>query len=284
MGDLGQLHWDATVVAGRPATFGVGGDGAPLVFLHGWALGYRSYRHALSRLVADGWHVLAPGLPGLSGTPSLPVGQRSLQGYADWVAEFCAAVGVEGAAVVGHSFGGGVAIQVAHDFPEMVAQLVLVNSIGGSAWAHRGGVLRSITERPLWDWGLHFQADVMPLRQATRVLPVVLEDAVPSLLRNPVGVLHVAAIARSADLQGELEELRRRRLPTVVVWGRDDRVLPALSGQSLCDTSGRQRVTVPGSDGWLLADPAAFGEVMTNIVELPALTAAPRHRWGRRAA
>ncbi len=283
MAGRGRLAWETTVVAGRPATFGVGGDGAPLVFLHGWARGHRNYRETLGELITAGWRVLAPGLPGLSGTPSLPAAQRNLPGYADWVAEFCASVGVEEAALVGHSFGGGVAVQVAHDFPELVARLILVNSIGGSVRTRRGVTARSVARRPLWDWGLHFPADVLPLRQVTRVLPVVLEDAVPSLLRNPVGVLHTAAVAHSADLAAELGALRERRLPIIVLWGRDDRVLSAQSMQSLCVASGTDWVTVPGSHGWLLADPPALGEVMTNIAALPALTAAPRRRYRRGA-
>ena len=52
-----------------------------------------------------------------------------------WLDDFLRAVGVEEkVVVVGHSFGGGVAMRFAHDYPERVRSLVLVNSIGGSAW------------------------------------------------------------------------------------------------------------------------------------------------------
>lgn len=264
-----RLHWSTTKVAGRTATYAVGGDGPPLLFLHGWALGYRCYGAALNHLMASGWRVLAPGLPGLSGTPDLPRPQRSLAGYADWVAEFCATQEADGVVAVGHSFGGGVAVQLAHDFPELVSRLVLVNSIGGSVWAGRHGVVRMMANRPLWDWGVHFPADLLPLRQATRVVPVVLKDLIPNLLRNPVGVLHVAGIARTADLEAELSELRQRRLPIIVLWGQDDRVLPQLSLRSLHRAAGVDCITVPGGHEWLLADPAGFAEVMTNIVGLP---------------
>ena len=97
---------------------------------------------------------------------------------------------------MGHSFGGGVAIRLAHDYPERVRSLVLVNSIGGSAWK-RGKRLTSLAERPLWDWGLHLPVDMWPLRQATRVIPVVLEDAVPNLVRHPRSLWRVAQLART---------------------------------------------------------------------------------------
>jgi pimeloyl-ACP methyl ester carboxylesterase len=57
-------------VQGRDARYGEAGQGPVLVFLHGWGLGYRSYKSALSRLGELGFRVLAPGLPSLGGTPS----------------------------------------------------------------------------------------------------------------------------------------------------------------------------------------------------------------------
>ena len=266
-----QLSWAETSVDGRRGHYGVAGDGPPLVFLHGWGLGYRSYRAALRELVAAGLTVYAPAMPGFAGTPDLADDVFSMEGYAAWVAEFAQAVGVGGPfTLVGHSFGGGVAIRTAHDFPGMVDRLVVVNSIGGSAWAHSGSTLRSMAERPLWDWGLHFQADLMPVRQLTRVLPVILGDAVPNLLRNPRSLWRVGGLARRADLTAELEELRRRRLPVVVVWGEGDKVLPRLAMESMRTALGAECITVAGNHSWLIADPAAFGEIMTNVVSVAA--------------
>ncbi len=267
-----HLEWRTATVQGRSARYGVAGDGPPLVFLHGWGLGYRSYKRGLKRLVAMGLRVYAPGLPGLGGTPDLPNGEFSMRGYARWVADFLDAVGVEGpVTLVGHSFGGGVAIVTAHDFPDRVRQLVLVNSIGASAWSRSRSGLRRMAQRPLWDWGVHFQADVLPLRQLRRVVPVILEDAVPNLLRNPGGIVRVGGLARRANLDDELEELRRRGLPVVILWGEDDKVLPRLSFEALREAIGAECITVSGRHGWLLADPVAFGEVMTNVVGVAAL-------------
>ena len=131
----------------------------------------------------------------------------------------------EPAVLVGHSFGGGVAIKLAHDMPSRVRSLVLVNSIGGSAW-RSGRTLRSAAERPLWDWGLHFPGDVWPMRQATRVLPVVFEDLLPNLLRNPRAIVKVANLARRADLRAELERLRDRGIPITILWASRDGIIP----------------------------------------------------------
>jgi pimeloyl-ACP methyl ester carboxylesterase len=266
-GRLDLLRWKRVVVYRRAAWYAEVGpsDGLPTVFLHGWALAHLAYREALRRLARLGCRVWAPALPGFGGTPELSARHFSFEGYAGWVDGFADAVGIdEPAFVVGHSFGGGVAIRYAHDFPERVRTLVLVNSVGGAAW--RG--MRSMAERPLWDWGIHFPSDVLPVRQLRRVVPVLLEDALPNAVRNPRALWRVAQLARKADLTPELEELKRRGLPVVVLWGDQDQIIPRASFDALCAALGADGRVVSGSHSWLLADPDAFGEVMTNVVEV----------------
>jgi len=269
------LAWTTLTAEGRTYRYGRAGEGPPLLFLHGWGLGYRAYRQALQRLADHGAGVIAPALPGFGGNPGLAPGDLSFAGYAAWVNRFLDDVGVdEPVAVVGHSFGGGVGIRFAHDHLDRVRSLVLVNSVGGSAWGHHGSALRSLAERPLWDWGIHLPLDLLPVRQLTRVVPVILEDALPNVVRDPVSLWRVAALARQADLTAELERLRTAGLPIVVLWGRADRVLPRASMESLCAAAGidpDRVVTVPGAHTWLLADPRAFGEVMTNVAGLARL-------------
>ncbi|MGH3794243.1 MAG: alpha/beta fold hydrolase [Pseudonocardiaceae bacterium] len=267
-----HLDWRSTAVQDRPASYGVAGAGAPVVFLHGWGLAHRSYKRALKRLVAKHLRVYAPALPGGGGTASLPAAELSLAGYASWVAEFIQVVGIdEPVTLIGHSFGGGVAIRTAHDAPGRVSRLILVNSIGGSAWTDGKGVIRAIAERPWWDWGLHLREDVLPLRQITRVLPVITEDLLPNLLHDPAAIWRAAQIARTADLTNELEELKRRRLPVVIVWSKDDNVIPRASLATLRSALGDPAViTVPGSHGWVLSDPERFAEVITNLILIPA--------------
>jgi pimeloyl-ACP methyl ester carboxylesterase len=265
------LSGQDAIVAGHRTHYLVGGDGPTVVFLHGWGLAHRTYQNALSQLAGSGMRVYAPAMPGFGGSTHLSDSEFSLDGYARWVSEFLRAVGiVEPVVLVGHSFGGGVAIRTAHDWPAQVRQLVLVNSIGGSAWSNGRGVVVAMRHRPLWDWGLHLQADLLPQRQIMRVLPVILRDAIPNLISNPRAVWNVANLARTADLTGELEELKRRRLPVVVVWSKQDNVIPAAATQSLRAALGDPHsVTVEGNHAWLLSDPRQFGEVITNIVGFP---------------
>lgn len=278
-----------TWVQGRPAGYSVAGQGMPVVFLHGWALAQHTYRDVIETIAAQGCRVIAPSMPGFGGSADLPADAFSISGYANWVIALLDALEVdEPVVVVGHSFGGGVAIRLAHDHPERTRSLVLVNSVGGSSWK-KGSTMRSITERPLWDWGLHFPADVWPIRQASRVLPVIAEDLLPNLVRHPRAMVKVANLARRADLRSEVEALRDRGLPTTIIWGTRDGVIPRESFEALCVASGVQGTVVEGSHSWLLADPDHFGEVITNDVriaqaarELEAAVPPERRRGVRR--
>ena len=280
-----------TWVQGRPAAYSTAGEGLPVLLLHGWALAHHTYRGVIETIAEKGCEVLAPAMPGFGGTRDLPRQAFSIGGYADWVAEFLDVLEVrEPVVVLGHSFGGGVAIRLAHDHRAQVRSLVLVNAIGGSSW-RKGSTLRSISERPLWDWGLHMPSDVWPLRQATKVLPVMAEDFVPNMLRNPRAVLKVANLARRADLRHELEDLRDDGLPISILWGARDGVIPRESFEALCVASGVEGTVVDGSHSWLLAEPDAFGEVITNDLrvakaardlELSSASKASKRRIARR--
>jgi pimeloyl-ACP methyl ester carboxylesterase len=266
------LRWKETTVDGRTAVYGEAGEGIPVLFLHGWGLGHKAYKRSLSRLVRAGLHVYAPALPGFGGSAALPDEDATMAGYGAWAAAFLKSVGVtEPALVVGHSFGGGVAIELAYGHRRQVRALVLVNSIGGSAWFQTSWI-HSLARRPPWDWGIHFEADLEPVRQACRVVPVIVSEALPNLLRDPRSFWRAAALARRADMTAELEMLRRRHLPVVVLWGARDQLLTRQSLETLCRALGDPDVvTVPGAHSWLLADPDAFGEVMTNVLDVVGL-------------
>ncbi len=260
-----------TFVQGRPAAYSVAGAGMPVVLLHGWALAHHTYRDVITSIAQQGCRVIAPAMPGFGGTHEIPERDFSIAGYARWVADLLDALEVtEPVVVVGHSFGGGVAIRFAHDHSDRVRSMVLVNSVGGSSW-RKGHVLRSIAERPLWDWGLHFPGDIWPLRQARRVLPVIAEDFLPNLVRNPRAIIKVANLARRADLRSELEALREVGKPITILWAARDGIIPRESFEALCVAAGVQGTVVEGSHSWLLADPVQFGEVITNDMNIAKL-------------
>src|ERR1700722_9809925 len=160
-----HLAWRSTEVGGRRVNYGVAGKGLPVLFVHGWALGSHAYKRALKGLGRLGCRVFAPALPGFGGTAGLPGGACDLAAYAAWTGSFLDAVDeTEPVLAVGHSFGGAVVAKLAHDFPERVGYLVLINAVGGGIWSRASGEMRPIDERPLWDWAVHFPMDVFAAR------------------------------------------------------------------------------------------------------------------------
>ena len=196
----GSLTWKQTTVNGQHVVYGEAGAGPPVLFLHGWGLNRKTYKRALSRLANVGVRVLAPAMPGFGGTAALSRENTSLARYGDWAGDFLRTIEIDQPVlVVGHSFGGGVAIKLSHDHPQQVRSLVLVNSIGGSTWSRHGATLRSMTERPLWDWGMSLPAELLPLGQARWVMPVVV-DALANLFRDPRSFWEAEGLARSGGI------------------------------------------------------------------------------------
>ena len=165
----------------KTVRYSVGGEGPTVLFLHGWGLGHHAYRSGLRRLAGLGYHVVAPALPGFGGTPDLEPGNRTFVGYARWLTRFMKAAAITPTLIVGHSFGGGVAIRVLADNPGSGRGLVLLNSVGG-VWRTEGGGDRPMSDRPIWNWATSIPTDVAGLLgSAVSVLPSVLEDLLPNV-------------------------------------------------------------------------------------------------------
>jgi pimeloyl-ACP methyl ester carboxylesterase len=238
-----HLEWRTTQVDGRRVRYGTAGDGLPVLFLHGWALGSHAYKRDLKRLVRMGCRVYAPNLPGFGGSTDLDGGSE-MADYAAWATGFLDALGVEEPVLtIGHSFGGAVAVRLTHDFPERVAHLVLISAIGAGMWTQSGERTRTLAERPLWHWALLFPIDIALAPGAIPTVSAILEDAVPNMLHNPIAVWRAGMLARRA----------------------------------ICHTLGIRGRLVPGRHSWLLADPDAFAEFMAPPV-IAASAARTAHR------
>ncbi|MBX7112617.1 MAG: alpha/beta fold hydrolase, partial [Dehalococcoidia bacterium] len=113
---------------GHDVRYRVLGEGPPLVLLHGITSSSRAWSEVLPGL-AERHTVIAPDLLG-HGESAKPMGDYSLGAYASGVRDLLVALGIERATVVGHSLGGGIAMQLAYQFPERVERLALVASGG----------------------------------------------------------------------------------------------------------------------------------------------------------
>ena len=252
-----RLHWFHLEVDGRRAVGAVGGDpdGPPVVFLHGWALGSRTYKRGIARLIARGCRVYAPAMPSFGGTHDLP-GRSDLDGYARWVAAFMAEVGIdEPAMLIGHSLGGGVAVKVAAVHSQRVSYLVLLNAVGG------------VSGQPPWVRLASLGRELWPPTTTFEMARAVQSDLIPNLVGNPCGLVRAGLVAWRADLRDEAQKVRAAGIPVLVLTGQSDAVIPRQAFESLCDAIGTEGRVVVGGHSWMLADPDSFAAAMGPVID-----------------
>ncbi len=274
------LTWSETRVDGHRVRYATSGSGPDALFLHGWGLRPNAYREGIRHMGLAGCRVHAPALPGFGGTPELHPDQRSFDGYAAWVGRFLDSVGVGRVALVaGHSFGGGVSTAFVHAHPDRAGSLLLANAVGSPTWAVLPDEVRTMVQRPLWDWGRNFGTDLLHSTRLLRTLPTLLEDFVPNLVRDPLGMFRTSAFIRRADLVAEVRAIAARRLPVLVAWSDRDGLVPRSAFDELRQAAGTEGVVVEGSHAWLIADPEAFGQLAIHaLVDSGALTSRPSLR------
>jgi pimeloyl-ACP methyl ester carboxylesterase len=279
-GGAAGIAWNSVVVDGHRVRYGVTGTGPPALFLHGWGLRPNAYRRPILAMSRAGCRVYAPALPGFGGTNELRADQRTFAGYAAWVGRFLDAVDEDEVALVaGHSFGGGVATAFVYEQPWRASALLLANAIGSPTWALLPNEVRTMVQRPVWDWGRHFSTDLLNSPRLIRLLPTLLEDFIPNLLQNPLGMFRTGEFIRRADLVREVRSIAKWGIPVTVAWSDRDRLVPRSAFDDLRRAAGVDGVVVDGAHAWLIADPGAFGELaISALVDSGALT--PRSMLG----
>jgi pyruvate dehydrogenase E2 component (dihydrolipoamide acetyltransferase) len=218
--------------------------GDPVVLLHGFGGDLNNWLFNTDRL-AERRRVYALDLPG-HGESSKDVGAGDLDAFAETLGGFLDAVGAARAHLVGHSMGGAVALAYALDHPDRVASLTLVAAAGlgedinpdyidGFVAAERRRELKGVLELLFADQGL-------VSRKLVDVLRYKRLDGVDAALRTVAGAMYPSG-RQTVVLAGRLDRLQA---PALVVWGGQDRVLPAAHAQAL---AGRARVEVLAGAG-----------------------------------
>lgn len=232
-----QLH-------GHRVSFRRSGAGSALVLIHGITGSSRTWEEVIPPL-AQHHTVIAPDLLG-HGESAKPRGDYSLGAYASGVRDLMIALGVDKATIVGHSLGGGVAMQFAYQFPERVERLVLVSSGGLGGEVHL--LLRAAT-LPAAEYVLPLLC-AEPLRNAgasiARLLGRVGLRPSRDLEEMALGFASLGDMeARQAfvhtvrgimDMAGQRVSARDRlylaaSVPTLLLWGEHDRMIPVSHGR-----------------------------------------------------
>src|SRR5689334_21495411 len=255
-----------------------------------------SHWHAVARSLAAEHTVIAPDLIG-HGDSAAPRGDYSLGAHAASIRDLLAAIGVERATIVGHSLGGGVAMQFFYQFPQRVERLVLISSGGlgrevgpllrtaalpgtsallsltigrrllGALWA-AGGALRS---RGI-SLGVYLQAIARALR------PLETAEARAAFLHTLRAVIDVRGQRVSATDRLYLLE----RVPTMIVWGERDHTIPIEHGRAAhAAIAGSSFATVPDAAHFPhIENPEAVAELLARFFADSEPHAIEDSEWG----
>jgi pimeloyl-ACP methyl ester carboxylesterase len=231
-------RYERVLVGSRPLTLRYvrKGAGESIVLLHGLASSIVTFRAILPDLARD-HDVIAVDLPGFGGS-EIP-SDLTLALLPEAVLALLDRLGVHSATLLGNSLGGGVAAWIAAEHKERVDRLVLVDSVGFNL------------ERKDWPRTLRLSLamgrvlDPLPLRRLIvshalhevffdpgRVTRSEVDEYLAPLLRPGAPAASRAILSSSAEVAPRLlGAIRELSLPTLVVWGREDRWIPV--GQAL---------------------------------------------------
>ena len=266
---------------GHPVTYRLAGQGPPVLLLHGITSSSQTWSKVLPAL-AEHHTVIAPDLLGHGGSAK-PRGDYSLGAYASGVRDLTAALGYDRATVVGHSLGGGIAMQMAYQFPERVERLVLVNS--GGLGQEVNLILRAAT--------LPGSELVLPLMVHRHVRAVAgalgrafgavgfkpgadLQGIIEGFGSLTTGEAQRAFVhtARSIiDISGQRVSARDRLylaadMPTLIVWGDRDPMIPVAHAYDAHAAMPGSRLEVfTGAGHFPFNDePVRFSQVLCDFI------------------
>jgi pimeloyl-ACP methyl ester carboxylesterase len=282
---------------GHRVEYRTAGSGPPVVLIHGMVNSSRHWEQVALRL-ADDYTVVAPDLIG-HGDSATPRGDYSLGAHAAAIRDLLATIGIDRATIVGHSLGGGVAMQFFWQFPERTERLALVSSGGlghGVSPLLRSAALPGATPL-LW------------LASQPRIVSALCELG-ERMRRRGIGAgVYAQAIARALrplqergsrqaflqtlrsviDIRGQRVSARDRLhllegLPTLIVWGERDNTIPLSHGfDAHVAVPGSRFETLPRAAHFPhLEDPEGLAAVLRRFLEATEPVRIPDARWGER--
>jgi pimeloyl-ACP methyl ester carboxylesterase len=281
---------------GRDVSCAVQGSGPVLLLIHGMVGSCQNWE-AVIELLARHHTVVAPDLPG-HGASAPGAGDYSLGALAAGLRDLLVALGHERATLVGHSLGGGVAMQIAYQFPELTERLVLVSSgglgpevslilraaalpgaelvVGATAWGAKraGGPLA----RGLATVGLRATADVAEVaRGYASLADRDRRAAFLATLRSVIG-------ARGQRVDASDRLYLAEVLPVLVIWGARDPIIPVCHAERAHEAIAGSRLEIFEDVGHLpqLEAPARFVNVLQRFLDDTEPARFDRRGWRAR--
>jgi pimeloyl-ACP methyl ester carboxylesterase len=258
------------------------GSGPPVVLIHGMLNSSRHWESVARRLSSD-FTVIAPDLIG-HGDSATPRGDYSLGAHAAAIRDLLAAIGIDRATIVGHSLGGGVAMQFFWQFPQRTERLVLISSGGlgrevspmlrAAALPGVLPVLAAAANRrtldALWEAGERMKAR----GQSKGVYLQAIARALRPLEQPGAREAFVHTLRSVIDVHGQRVSARDRlyllgAMPTLIVWGERDHTIPIEHGRDAhAVIAGSQFTTLPRAAHFPhLEDPEGLAAALRDFLE-----------------
>ncbi len=268
-------------IHGHDIRYRTAGDGPVLLMLHGMASSSETWRHVFRQL-SQRFTVVAPDLLG-HGDTAKPRTEYSLGANANVLRDLLALLGHERATVVGHSYGGGVAMQFAYQFPDRCERLGLVGS--GGLGLEVNPLLRLLTlpgaehllpifcSDRLRDTGSRLAAWIA--RRGVRASPVVEEiwRGYSSLTNAEGRTAFFKTLRAVIDHEGQSVCASDRlyltcAVPTLIVWGEDDAIIPVRHAHEAHEAiPGSRLYTFEGVGHYPHCEmPERFANLLTDFV------------------
>jgi pimeloyl-ACP methyl ester carboxylesterase len=251
------------------------GSGPPVVFIHGLSGSWQNWLEQLPVFARD-HRVITFDLPGF-GASQMPREKITIRGYGHFVDVLLDELGASSAAVVGNSMGGFIGIELAIRFPERVERLVLVSAAGLSIEYLRNeralAVLGAIENRlAAYSGWVASRSDALARRPGARRMIFGIVAHRPDRLPGPL----IAEQVRGSGKPGFLPALDaltdypiRDRLgeiacPTLIVWGAEDKLVPARDADEFARLIPNSRKVVWSQTGHvaMLERPEAFNALV----------------------
>jgi pimeloyl-ACP methyl ester carboxylesterase len=202
-------------------------SGAPVVLVHG--LGGRSedWHNLAPYLVAVGFRVFMPDLPGYGQSDKPKDFSYSIADEADAVVGFMDALGLRQVDLGGHSMGGWIAQRIAFEHPDRVKKLMLFDSAG-------------IDDRPAWDTALFTPATTAQVDKLDALLmphpphaPAFITRDILRISRSDAWIIHRAMVDMLSGREVTDSELPQLKMPVLIVWGSEDHIIPLADGEKM---------------------------------------------------
>lgn len=281
-------------IHGHRRAFVKAGQGPAVLLLHGLGCDHTTWGPVIDTL-AKRYTVIAPDLLG-HGLSDKPRADYSVGGYANGMRDLLTVLGVDKVTVIGHSFGGGVAMQFAYQFPERTERMMLVSSGGLGAEVSPG--IRAITT-PGFHQVMGFltlpgirHAGVAGLRTLARTSWKITRDLdevadIFDSFKDPHARAAIRHVVRAVvDWRGQIVTMADRAylteaMPMAVVWGRDDKVIPVRHASNAAALAPKARVEVIANAGHFphKDHPQRFARIVHEWIRSTQPASYSRARW-----